>query len=359
MTDHPFEYVLELWHKSPGEVLGRVPIKIDWVPVREALIMDLLRRGVIDQPTALPSISVKPVWDEHIGPPAIIGFRATLAAAGTEASRIFTTTYFKAQAQQASRLFVERGGLKQGETFEYCVLAIPRRPAAQTSPRFSLTQKEIPLLIKPAKIERLMAGALLFGTQKPQDFPVFFHWRVLEQASLQTRKAGSSETGGVLVGHVCRDAELPELFLEITELIPASAKGELTRLSFTPDTWTDVQAAIDRRNRGEIWLGWFHSHSFYYERNDDTETKDRFDRKIATPFLSEEDCRLHRVCFPRAYGIALLITDSPRSGMSWTTFGWRSGELARRAFHVIRTPLPTGFEIKGEKNESDREHVMQ
>ncbi len=328
MHDHPYQYALELWRKAPGGVLGRIPIEVDWVPVREALVLDLLRRGATQQPGGLPAMTVEPIWEERTGPPAIIGFRAVLTVAGAEASRIFAITYFRAQAQQAACRFVEKGQLKEGEDFEYCVLAIPRRPGAQTPARFSITQREIPLPIKPASIERLMGGAILFGTENSHDLPVFFHWRVLEEASIRTRRAGSMETGGVLIGHVCRDADLPELFLEITALIPARAKGELTRLSFTPDTWTAVQAAVDRRNREEIWLGWFHSHSFYRQRQDKTKVREASARRTATPFLSEEDCRLHRVCFPRAYGIALLVTDCPRSGMSWTTFGWRCGDLA-------------------------------
>jgi hypothetical protein len=288
----------------------------------------------------------------------MIGFRATLPAAAGEASRIFTTAYFSTQARQASRRFVESGVLKDGEAFEYYVLANRRSSSVHTPTRFSFTEREMPLPIKEATIENFMAGALLFGTENARDLPVFFHWSVLEEASLLTRKAGSIETGGILVGHVCRDAARPELFLEITALIPARAKGELTRLSFTPDTWTDVQAAVDRRNRNEIWLGWFHSHSFYRERANQTESPDSSAQPAPAPFLSDEDCKLHRICFPRAYCLALLVTDSPQSGMSWTTFGWRSGNLARRAFHVIRAPLPPEFLIQGEKNESHRERAL-
>jgi hypothetical protein len=359
VLDHLYQYVLELWPKGRSTLLGRVPIDVDWIPVREALILDLLRRGAIQQPAGLPPIKVEPIWDERAGAPTLIGFRAVLTTAGAEASRIFSTTYFSAQAQQAACRFVESGHLKKGELFEYCVLAISKPPDTRPPLRFSVTQNEVPLRIKPASIEPLMGGALLFGIENSHDFPIFFHWRVLEEASVLTRKAGSMETGGVLIGDLCRDENLNELFLEVTALIPAKAKEELTKLSFTPDTWTDVQAAVDRRNRGERWLGWFHSHSFEHERADKTEPRDSSARQIATPFLSEEDCRLHRVIFPRAFSIALLITDSPQSGMSWSTFGWRAGHLSHRAFHVVHAPLPAGFQTQGENNESNRERIVQ
>jgi hypothetical protein len=359
MIDHPYQYVLELWPKSRDTLLGHVPIDVDWIPVREALILDLLRRGAVQQPAGLSPIKVEPIWDERAGAPTLIGFRAVLTTAGAEASRIFSTTYFSAQAQQAACRFVESGHLKKGDLFEYCVLAISQPPDTRPPLRFSVTQNEVPLRIKTASIERLMGSALLFGVENSHDIPVFFHWRVLEEASILTRKAGSMETGGVLIGNLCRDESLNELFLEISALIPAKAKGELTKLSFTPDTWTDVQAAVDLRNRDEIWLGWFHSHSFEHERKDKIVTRDSCARRIATPFLSQEDCKLHRVCFPRAFSIALLITDSPQSGMSWSTFGWRAGDLAHRAFHVVHAPLPAGFQNQGEKNESNRECIVQ
>jgi proteasome lid subunit RPN8/RPN11 len=116
---------------------------------------------------------------------------------------------------------------------------------------------------------------------------------------------------------------------------------------------------VDRRNRDEIFLGWFHSHSFYHQRQDKTEAHAPSARRPAVPFLSEEDRKLHRICFPRAYGIALLVTDSPQSGMSWTTWGWHLGNLTRRAFHVIHAPLPAGFETQGETNEAKREPIVQ
>jgi len=355
----PYDYVLELWRRSSGALLGRVAITVDWVPVREELILDLLRCGRIDQPAGLPPITIEPIWEERTGGPATLGFRASLRAAGARASRTFSTAYFTAQAQLAASQFLQRGELKEGEAFDYYVLAFPRPPAARATPLFSATPKEMPLPIKAASLDRLMSGALLLGTENARDIPVFFHWPVLEEAIVLTRQAGSMETGGILIGHVCRDQSPPELFLEITAMIPAKAKGELTRLSFTPDTWTHAQTAVERRGRDEVWLGWFHSHSFYRENQEKAEARDPAARRIATPFFSEDDCKVQRVCFPRAYTVALLVTDSPQSGLSWTTFGWRSGEVAHRGFHVLGLPLPSGIQPQGDVNEPKRECVAK
>jgi hypothetical protein len=357
-----YDYVLELWRKSPGAVLGRVGITVDWVPVREALILDLLRAAKIAQPAGLPSITVEPIWEQRTGGPATLGFRASLHGGGARASRTFSTAYFRSLAQQAAKQFLQAGELREGEEFDYYVLAFPRQPAAKAAPLFSATPKELSLPIKPANLERLMSGALLLDTENARDIPVFFHWPVLEDALVLTRQAGSMETGGVLIGHICQDLSVPEIFLEITAMIPARARGELTKLSFTPDTWADVQAAVERRQRDEIWLGWFHSHSFYREEQERREKQDSHDplvRRIATPFLSDDDCKLHRVCFPRAVSVALLVTDSPYSGLSWTTFGWRNGEVAHRAFHVLGLPLPAGIQPQGEVDESKRECVAK
>jgi hypothetical protein len=354
MPDQTYDYVLELWREADGIALGRVPVDVDLVPAREYLILDLLRRGVIQQPEGLAPMTVQPIWNTRTGAPDAIGFRATLAAPGGEAVQTFSINYFRPLARRAANKFVEQGELKEGETFEYCVMAFPRKSGAPASGRFSLTAREAPLPINPASLERLMAGSLLFGTANLPVLPVLYHWRVLQDASILTRRAGAMETGGVLVGHVCRDAGgCGELFLEISALIPAKGKGELTKLAFTPDIWTDVQAEVDRRDRNEIWLGWFHSHSFYHQCNTKTQLHDLSARRNAEPFFSEDDCRLHRNVFPRALSVALLVTDSPQSGMSWTTFGWHKGELASRPFHVIHAPLPSEFHAQGENHEAN------
>jgi len=228
--------------------------------------------------------------------------------------------------------------------FEYRVLALAKQPTPPpSSPRFAMKRVATPVPIAPALLADYTGRALSFITGADDDVPVFVPWQVAQGASVLTRQAGALECGGVLVGHVRRDPAVAEVFLEITAQIPAHAHSEVMRLSFSPDTWSDVQAEVNSRGQNEVWLGWWHSHSFSKQEAPSEGKDSALRRRPALPFLSEEDLLLHRTVFPRAYSLALLITDSPQNGMSWTMFGWRSGTIARRDFHVIDAPLPKAF----------------
>jgi hypothetical protein len=62
-------------------------------------------------------------------------------------------------------------------------------------------------------------------------------------------------------------------------------------------------------------------------------------------FLSSADRALHRTVFPRAYSIALVMSDSPCSGLTWRLFGWRSGRIEARDFHIMgRQPAAAQYE---------------
>ena len=245
--------------------------------------------------------------------------------------------------------------MQTGELFEYRVLATERPQRDIKPPRFAMEPVALPAQITPGSLEEFMGEALLLGTGLEGDVPVFVPWRVLEEASVLTRQAGELETGGVLVGHVRRDLGTQEIFLEVTAQIPARARSQLTRLSFTPDTWSDLQAAVNLRGRRESWLGWWHSHSFSKRKAKTNGQGESSATQSARPFLSEEDHTLHRTVFPRAYSLALLMTDSPRSGLCWTMFGWRAGTIARRDFHVIGAPMPESFtSLRGENHAASR-----
>ncbi len=346
MRAEGYQYLLELSKRPGGTLLGRKPIQVDWVPIQEALALDLARRSADADFGVPPTLDIEPQWGDRGANTHIRGMRATtIVGDDRSSSLVVSIDYFRTQAQCAANQFVEAGSLKPGDLFDYRVLALKRQGAAHTPrpSRFTIELVATPVPITPSVLEDFTDRALLFGAGAGDDIPVFVHWDVLAEASVLTRQAGAMETGGILVGHVRRDPGVPEVFLEITAQIPAHARSELTRLSFGPDTWSDVQAAVNLRDGKEVWLGWWHSHSFFKKENETADGRDPPARRPAIPFLSEEDLLLHRTVFPRAYSLALLLTDSPHSGLSWTMFGWRSATMAQRDFHVIHVPLPKAF----------------
>ena len=296
-------------------------------------------------------VRIEPLWNEHSGPPKVRGFRAM--APGSDVSMEFPLTYFSPCAERVACERVRRGELETGDLYEYSVLAEPRRTEPAPRRRAITIETTSPALsITPAALQPLMNRSLLMGSDHARDVPAFIHWNVLEECSLLTRRAGAMETGGVLMGRIHRDDAGGDLFLDVTAQVPAAAEGELTRLSFTADTWNQMQCEINRRCTTEIWLGWWHSHSFTKAQRPEISSLStpRRERSIATAFLSEEDLLLQRTVFPRAYSLALLVTDSPMSGMSWSVFGWRRGAIKPRGFHLLDVPLPSEFTTLGENH---------
>ena len=65
--------------------------------------------------------------------------------------------------------------------------------------------------------------------------PVFVSRRVLDEAAERTHAEEGSETGGILIGKLWRDADAGEIFAEVTAQIPAEhTSGSNVKLTFTP-----------------------------------------------------------------------------------------------------------------------------
>ncbi len=243
---------------------------------------------------------------------------------------LVTLDYFRPLAQRAANRLVEVGKLRSGELFEYRVVAKEFSAKGNGKQgRIVMEAGAKPVNILPGRMDEMMGRAIGFGAGEERDVPVFVDWGALEEASVLTRQAGELETGGILVGHVRRDVETGEIFLEVTAQVAARAKSQLTRLTFSPQTWTELEEGVKARGKNEVWLGWWHSHSFFknaIETGGAAGAEEEYESRgsrVARAFLSEEDVLLHRSVFPRAYSVALLLTDSPRWGLSWTLFGWR------------------------------------
>ncbi len=187
-----------------------------------------------------------------------------------------------------------------------------------------------------ASMEQLKASATPLGEQSEADFPVFIPARVIEEASQMTEAARDKETGGLLIGFLRRDPALEEAFVEITAQIPArNAEAERFSLTFNDETWTDLGAAIGLRRAGEAMLGWWHSHpGSKYWCNPQCSPEARANCPFSKNFFSHADAALHRMVFPRAFSVALVVTNTD-AGLKYAMFGWRNGVIAQRGFSVL------------------------
>lgn len=340
-----FDYVMELLRTETHEVLRTSPMQVDWDPLVQTMEFELIRQGHLSGFGHLASVSIEPEWALRGRGPHIRAVRVLGEPGGDSPhSLVVGLDYFRLHAQTAASQCMKTGQLQEGDTYEYRIRALRRQKSCASS-LIKLEATDLPLAIGSAPLAGFMGRALLMGAFDAADMPAFVHWQVVEEAAAQTRLAGDLETGGILLGYLHRDPEMCAIFLEITAQVPARlAKSQLTRLCFGPETWSDVQAAVARRGRGELWLGWWHSHSFFDAEKKASAEAEAKAADSPQPFFSTDDCLLHRTVFPRAYSVALLVTDSPKqSGMSWTMFGWQSARIAQRGFHLVDVPLPKAF----------------
>jgi proteasome lid subunit RPN8/RPN11 len=343
-----YRYVLEILKRDPPEKLGDVPLVPEFEPALEwanlwAVRRDPRRPLVLDGPLSW----IEPVWDVERGEPYVGGLRAIVAAEGRPALAVpLPLAYFHGLARAASAELVKSGKLAAGEIFEYRVCAYPAKMPAWGDSRsedvFAVRSvpQELPLDEYP--LERLLAQSEPCGVIDPEWMPVFIPGEVLADVMELMKGAGPVETGGILIGRLHRDPAGGEVFLEVTAQVRAEhAQHELTRLTFTPDTWAAVDAALALRGRtNELYAGWYHTHpsAHWCEQCDaETQSKCRAAGKLPGDFFSLHDAALHRAVFPRAYSVALVLSDGcrPDAGPIWKLYGWQYGMVQARGFHVL------------------------
>lgn len=366
MSALDFEWALEL-RRTDDTHLTQVRISPRWGPAREWIRLLAARRGVIPLGTAARVAEAEPRWHPTRGAPFASGFRARLAErAGQSVAADFSLTYFADVARQASSSLVESGVLKEGEQFLYLPIAYPRDTATSPEGTPSLLRELDALVpILEQDMRALHGRSDNRGTTTRGDMPVFIPQQVLDEASDRARHEPGREVGGVLIGRIHRDnharnrSRRRDLFMEVTAQIPARADGDGTRLSFTADTWTDVQAALTLRRQGEVMLGWWHSHLMHVLCGS-CPTARQQTCALASGFLSADDRALHTTVFPRAYSIALVMSLKTDDTISEALFGWRMGLIARRGFSVIdarervgAVQTPLGNEPAGDHPQAD------
>lgn len=344
MNISDYQYVLELLDRS-GAPLAEVRVTTDWEPARQWARLAALRQHRI-LPDEATTMAIEPVWHSTVGQPYISGFRVSLNADGRLLLYLeFPISYWKEAAQQASAPLVEEGRLQSGEDFLYQVAAYPVEadPAGCRAHPFTVEEVQVAIPCQEGRLADHLRASVPVGSVTGHDLPVFIAPRVLEETDSLKEAAGSRESGGILIGHLYRDETVPELFAEVTAQIPARyAPAEEMRLTFTPDTWTDVEAAIKLRARGEIRLGWWHSHPRrHWSKADGSGCAAS---KGTADFFSADDRLLHRAVFPAAYSIGLVAADTQLVGELWTTswaaYGWRFGAIERRGFYLSEVRGP-------------------
>ena len=163
-----------------------------------------------------------------------------------------------------------------------------------------------------------MAGpdvrAIEAAALSPEPFPAVqqeFRIRIAEEAFDRATARGQAdvtrEVGGVLVGHVGRDAAGPHILVVTTiDALHAEEKG--TELTFTHATWEHIHKEMDAKHAGRKIVGWYHTHPGF------------------GIFLSDRDQFIHNSFFDLPFQVALVYDPKSREH---GVFAWRDGEPVR------------------------------
>ena len=314
--------------REDGSEVGQVPIQMDWEPAREFLRFSALGRGVPVETALLLECGVHPVWHPERGQPFLSGVE--VIAGSQDIRETVSLDYFNEAARSVTKRLVAEEKLTKGDLVRCLPVAFTE--PVEDAPALTRRGRPIPprIPVRDGTLAECAASEALCGTSDGE-LPIFVPRLVLDQATEQTEREPGRETGGILIGHLRRDGESGRLFVEVTAQIPARhTEATSSKLTFTADTWSDVQGALTLRAQEEIMVGWWHSHPVR-EWCKECAPEKRAQCALAQGFLSEDDRLLHRTVFPRAYSLALVVNDV-ESGPTFSLFGWSRGRIAAREF---------------------------
>ena len=337
--DLPFKFALALFREDRTS-LGTVAVKHDWEPAIEWTRFYFLRKGLLPI-YGNGKASVLPVWDEKAGEPYCSGYRVELATPlGHAVGMDFPKTRFRSYASALSSRFVESGELREGELFSFALIAYPSPPEAPSAGGLSLNVSDSSpaLPVRKGSLKNYLGRAIAHGPVNHEDMPVFVSERVLSDFAAQTRAHEGTETGGILIGLLWQDEDEGEIFVEITDQIPAEyTEGTDVKLTFTPETWAAAGAALRLRGRGEIYTGFIHSHpTRFWCQAKKCSLEEQKSCKFAE-FFSGDDESVLRAAFPGAYSVGIVANDTAFAGITFSMYGNRRGITSSpRSFHVLK-----------------------
>ena len=351
MWQSDFQYYAA-FESSDGGHIGDVRLNVDWIPALRwaEFEQDVMCDCMPEDRSAHPVI--EPVWSPQSNRPYIGGVRIRRYGEGDDTVG-FPLTYFSSAVIEASSQLVTSGALVAGQRFDYKVFALAdaqgRNPP---SSGVDIVAVEAPPAIDRSELAPFMAdveahagNVAVPGSSSSLPvatvMPIFIPQQAFDEATELARRAGDVETGGILVGNLCRDAN-NTLFCRVTAQIPAEhTTATRQSLRFTPATWVNVDAAIRLRGRGEIPLGWWHSHPFFCSK---CSLEQRALCPFSSPSFSAADRDLHREVFQKSWSIALLLSFLGDERPSYDVFAWNHGQIEAVKYYT----LPDSGGISGE-----------
>jgi proteasome lid subunit RPN8/RPN11 len=340
-----YRFGLELLLPS-GQRVGEVHLECgDFARAVEATFFDALRRGLFtDYAPSLDRARIEPRFPSDAGPkPQVEGFEVVLPTdAGSEHRRAFGIDFFSGLVLRTGAQLALAGKVSGDATLLYRLGAYLDPIEKRTAGGLNIELESAPTAIPVRPGSRRAFGATeAWDHPTPDDFPVLIPRHVLQESVEEARRAPEREVGGVLLGHLRRDDETGEVFLEVTCMVPAEeTQATSTSVTFTHATWARVREVIEWRGEGEIFAGWVHSHPFRFCAECPLPVPAECLAKVL--FYSIDDRFLMELSFARPFMVGLLTAVEPRvetalGHLPVKLFGWRDGSIEGRGFEVIES----------------------
>lgn len=338
LTPARHRFVLELHHDG-GPVHAVALERADFGRAAEAAFFDALRRGHFSEYAPSADARIDPVFRD--GSPHAEAFEAVIPLpAGGELRRRFGAEFFGNLGRRTGAKLAVAGRVPADATLLYRLAAYADEDEPRKKRGLAIKVEEESLSIPIRNASRRRHGpTAAWDAKGGDDFPVLIPRHVIDESVEEARRCPDREVGGVLLGHLCRDGDDGELFLEVSCLVPGEGT-EATALSvtFTHATWARVREVAAWRGEGELIVGWMHSHPFRLCAECPSPVPAECQGKVL--FYSTDDEFLMESSFPRPFMVGLLAAVEPKLEPALghapvKLYGWDGGLIRARGFEVV------------------------
>ena len=158
-------------------------------------------------------------------------------------------------------------------------------------------------------------GAKLVGEAgEGTSLKIFIREYILNDIDSYLSTDKTKELGGVLLGNVYKDSE-GKIFIVIDDIVIANfTVANISRLTFTHETWNQINQDIEKNHKDKIIVGWFHSHPGH------------------TVFLSSYDKFIHENYFNLKFMVA-YVYDPVLQDRGF--FFWRESNLEKSSSYYV------------------------
>lgn len=160
---------------------------------------------------------------------------------------------------------------------------------------------------QPSPAEGLSTYVATVGVASDLSLPVYISWDAIKGIEAHVATSTEREVGGVLLGRTYTSKGKP--YVKVDDFLKAESAGERrAALTFTHETWTQLNTAREQRRPELRIVGWYHSHPGL------------------GIFMSDQDQFIHRNFF-QASSMVAYVSDPVASNRA--VFCWSGDRIAK------------------------------